>query len=113
MGFLAILFLEIVFDHIVGMPYWLRWTILSAAWRPAASTPAFRLVLPWSAGSMRCTPPRRSRMSEPAFKNSLINYLELQRHREQLPKAVLATLESRAVNDLTQVDVDARSTSGG
>ena len=30
-------------------------------------------------------------VSEPAFKNSLINYLELKRHPEQLPKAVLAT----------------------
>ena len=46
-------------------------------------------------------------MSEPTFKNSLINYLELRRNRGQLSKAVLATLESRAVNDLTLVDVEA------
>ena len=38
-------------------------------------------------------------ISEPSLKNSLINYLELRRNRGQLSKAVLATLESRAVND--------------
>ena len=32
--------------------------------------------------------------ADPAFKNSLINYLELRRHRAQMPKAVMATLES-------------------
>ena len=31
--------------------------------------------------------------ADPAFKNSLINYLELRRHRGQMPKAVMATLE--------------------
>ena len=44
--------------------------------------------------------------ADPAFKNSLINYLELRRYRTQMPKAVMATLESRAVTDLTHVEVD-------
>ena len=44
--------------------------------------------------------------SDATFRNSLINYLELRRNRSQLPKAVMATLEARAVSDLTQVEVD-------
>ena len=34
--------------------------------------------------------------ADPAFKNSLVNYLTLRTHRDRLPKAVLATLEARA-----------------
>ena len=45
--------------------------------------------------------------ADPAFKNSLINYLELRRSRGQLSKVVMATIEARAVSDLTQVEVDA------
>ena len=44
--------------------------------------------------------------ADPAFKNSLINYLELRRHRGQMSEAIMATLEARAVSDLTQVEVD-------
>src|SRR5262249_34672234 len=45
--------------------------------------------------------------ADPGFKNSLINYLELRRQRDQLSKFVMATIEARAVSDLTQVEVDA------
>ena len=44
--------------------------------------------------------------ADPAFKNSLINYLELRGVRGQMPKAIMATLEARAVSDLAQVEVD-------
>ena len=44
--------------------------------------------------------------ADPAFKNSLVNYLTLRTHRDRLPKAVLATLEARAVSDLAHVEVE-------
>ncbi len=105
-GFLGILFLEIVLDHIVGMPYWLRWTIMVGGLLAAATYTALRLVLPVISRINALYAAKTIEMSEPAFKNSLINYLELRRNRDNLPRAVLATLESRAVTDLTQVDVD-------
>ena len=44
--------------------------------------------------------------ADPTFKNSLINYLELRGNRGQMPKAIMATLEARAVSDLAHVEVD-------
>ena len=44
--------------------------------------------------------------ADSAFKNSLINYLELRGYRGQMPKAIMATLEARAVSDLAHVEVD-------
>ncbi len=45
--------------------------------------------------------------ADPSFKNSLVNYLDLRPHRGELPKSFLAAIEAKAVNDLTQVEVDA------
>jgi hypothetical protein len=105
-GFLGVLFLEVVFDHLFGMPYWLRSTILWTGLSAASIFAAFRLVLPLVGRINALYAAKTIEGADPAFKNSLINYLELKRHRDRLPKAVLATLESRAVNDLTQVDVE-------
>ena len=106
-AFLGILFLEVVFDHLFGMPYGLRWFILMFGMAGAAVFAGFRLVVPLVRRINGLYAAKTIEESEPAFKNSLINYLELRRHPERLPKAVLATLESRAVNDLTHVDVNA------
>ena len=57
----------------------------SPAWSAAGVYSAFRhRDCRWCAGSTRSMRPRRSRSSEPAFKNSLINYLDLRRHRGQI-----------------------------
>ncbi len=107
-GFLGVLFLEVVGDHLFGMPYWLRSD--DPADRDGGGDGVCRVARCSCRWSMRINGLYAAKTiegSDPAFKNSLINYLELKRHRDQLPRAVLATLESRAVNDLTQVDVEA------
>jgi hypothetical protein len=105
-GFLGVLFLEVVFDHVFGMPFWLRWTILVTGLMTSCVYSAFRVVKPLVRKINALYAAKTIEMSEPTFKNSLINYLELRRQRAQLSKAILATLESRAVNDLTLVDVE-------
>ncbi len=103
----GVLFLEVVLDHIV---------------RPAALVPADHpLVGPDRRRGVRrrsgsCCPllgrvnglyaARTIEEADPAFKNSLINYLDLRRHRDEISKAVLAAVEAKAVNDLTQVEID-------
>ena len=72
----------------------------------AAAFAVLRIVLPILGRVNALYAAKTIETADPAFKNSLINYLELRRHRDQMPKAVLATLESRAVNDLTQVEVE-------
>ncbi len=106
-GFLAVLFLEVVFDHVFGMPFWARWIILVSGLMTIVVYSAFRIVTPLVRRINALYAAKTIEGSEPAFKNSLINYLELRRNRTQMSKAVLATLESRAVNDLTLVDVEA------
>ena len=44
---------------------------------------------------------RAIEQTDPGFKNSLLSYLELRRHRDELPKAALAAVEARAVRDLS------------
>src|SRR5262249_43626550 len=106
-SFLGVLFLEVVLDHLVGMPLWLRWTILVTGLSAACAFTALRVVLPLVRRVNAIYAAKTIEDSEPAFHNSLINYLELRREPGQLSKAALATLESRAVNDLTLVDVEA------
>ena len=45
-------------------------------------------------------------ISASAFKNSLINYMYLRRHREDCSKSFYSAVEAKAVKDLTQVEVD-------
>ncbi len=105
-GFLGVLFLEVLGDHLFGMPYWLRSAILVTGLVAAIGYAAYRVALPLVLRINGLYAAKTIEISEPAFKNSLINYLELKRHPDQLPRAVLGALESRAVNDLTKVDVD-------
>jgi hypothetical protein len=105
-AFLATLFLEVVFDHVLEMPLVLRWIILVAGMTAAVGYSAFRIILPLVLRINSLYAAKTIEDADQSFKNSLINYLELRRDRAQLPKAVLATLESRAVNDLTHVDVE-------
>ena len=44
--------------------------------------------------------------TDPTFKNSLINYLDLRRHRDSIPGSALAAIEAKAVQDLTHVEID-------
>ncbi len=106
-AFLAILFLEVVLDHAIGLPILLRQIVLAVGLGAASVFTALRLALPILRRVNSLYAAKTIENSDSTFRNSLINYLELRRHRSQLPKAVMATLEARAVSDLTQVEVDA------
>ena len=43
---------------------------------------------------------------DPTFKNSLINYLDLRKRRNELSKSTMAAIEAKAVKDLTRVEID-------
>ncbi len=105
-GFLAVLFLEVVLDHVVGLPLLLRRIVLAGGLSTAAAFSALRIAMPLLRRVNGLYAARTIEDADPAFKNSLINYLELRRYRAHMPKAVMATLESRAVTDLTHVEVD-------
>src|SRR5271166_2710876 len=105
-GFLGVLFLEVVLDHVVGLPLLFRRIVLAGGLSTAAAFSALRIVMPLVRRVNGLYAAKTIEDADPAFKNSLINYLELRRHRAQMPKAVMATLEARAVTDLTHVEVD-------
>ncbi len=81
-----------------------------SCWPPGLSTAAtfvaLKIVMPLLRRVNGLYAAKTIEDADPAFKNSLINYLELRRYRTQMPKAIMATLESRAVTDLTHVEVD-------
>ena len=105
-GFLAVLFLEVVLDHMVGLPLLLRRVVLAAGLTAAAAFCAVRIAMPLLRRINGIYAAKTIEDADPGFKNSLINYLELRRYRGQMPKAVMATLEVRAVTDLTQVEIE-------
>ncbi len=105
-GFAATLLVEIILDHAFGLPLFLRRVLFFVGLSSALGYAAWKIVLPLVSRINGLYAARTIEGTDPSFKNSLVNYLTLRTHRDQLPKAVLATLEARAVNDLTQVEVD-------
>src|SRR3954452_4473328 len=105
-GFAATLLVEIILDHAFGLPLFVRQVLFFLGLSSALAYAAWKIVLPLVSRINGLYAARTIEGTDPSFKNSLVNYLTLRTHREQLPKAVLATLEARSVNDLTQVEVD-------
>ena len=105
-GLIGTLFLEIVLDHAIGLPLLVRRIILVVGSTTALAFMLMRIILPLILRINGVYAAKTIEGADPTFKNSLVNYLTLRGHRDKLPKAVLATLEARAVNDLAHVEVD-------
>ncbi len=105
-GFVGTLLLEIVLDHAFGLPLAVRRGVLVVGLTTAFSYTLLRLVLPLVLRINAVYAAKTIEGVDATFKNSLVNYLTLRSHRDRLPKAVLATLEARAVSDLAHVEVD-------
>src|SRR5262249_20995776 len=101
----GVLFLEVVLDHAVGLPLWLRRIVLVSGLAGGGAFAALRIALPVMRRVNGFYAARTIEETDPSFKNSLINYLDLKR-RGELSKAALAAIEAKAVNDLTQVEID-------
>ena len=103
------LFLEVLLDHFLphGLPAWFRMVALVLGFAGALTFAAYRIALPLLRSVNGLYAARTIEQTDPNFKNSLINYLDLRRRRSELPKSVMAAVENKAVNDLTRVDVDA------
>ncbi len=105
-AFIAVLFLEIVLDHMLGLPIWVRQMILWGGIAGAATYSGFRIARPFLRRVNGFYAAKTIEDTDPHFKNSLINYLDLRKHREELPKRVLRAIEAKAVGDLTKVEID-------
>ncbi len=103
---LAVLFLEVVLDHTIGLPLWCRRIILFLGLTGGLAFAIGRIVLPLVSRVNGLYAARTIEESDPSFKNSLINYLDLRRRRQDLMKGALAAIEAKAVNDLTQIEVE-------
>ncbi|WP_158633438.1 DUF4175 family protein, partial [Tautonia sociabilis] len=104
---LGILLLEIVLDHWVGLPRAIRAAVLLVAGATGAYAMYRFVLLPLLSSVNNFYAARKIEAFDPRFKNSLLNYIDLRRRREELPPAVLRALESRAVKDLAAVQVEA------
>ena len=103
---LAVLFLEVLLDHAIGLPRLVRQVILLGGLAGGGYFAATRIARPllWSVNGLYAA--RTIEDADPAFKNSLMNYLDLRRHRADVPASYLAAVEARAVGDLTRVEID-------
>ena len=104
---LGVLFLEVVLDHAFGLPRLVRQVILLAGLAGGGAYAVRRIALPMLRSVNGLYAARTIEEADPAFKNSLISYLDLRRHRAGVPPAILAAIEAKAVNDLTRVEIDA------
>ncbi|MGA7499510.1 MAG: hypothetical protein WBX00_22505, partial [Isosphaeraceae bacterium] len=105
-GFVGTLLAEVVLDHAFGLPLIVRRVILVVGMTAAFAFTLLRLVLPLVLRINSVYAAKTIEGVDTTFKNSLVNYLTLRAHRDRLPKAVLATLEARAVSDLAHVEVE-------
>ncbi|HWE39044.1 MAG TPA: hypothetical protein VG406_21025, partial [Isosphaeraceae bacterium] len=103
---LGVLLLEVVLDHMVGLPLFVRQVILAVGLAGGLAFLFKKIALPAIRSVNSFYAARTIEETDPSFKNSLINYLDLRRHREELPEAFLAAIEAKAVGDLTKVEVD-------
>ncbi len=103
---LGILFLEVVLDHLFGLPLWLRRIVLLLGVSGGAAYFVLRIVSPMARRVNGLYAARTIEQTDPSFKNSLINYLDLRKHRGEHSKTVMAAIEAKAVRDLTQVEID-------
>ena len=104
---LSVLFLEVILDHAVGLPVWARRVILLIGIAAAATFAGFRIARPLIRRVNGFYAAHTIEQIDPHFKNSLINYLDLRKHKDVLPKRVLRAIETKAVNDLARIEVDA------
>lgn len=77
-GFLGVLFLEVVLDHVVGLPLLFRRIVLAAGVTAASAFAAFKIVMPLARRVNGLYAAKTIEDADPVFKNSLINYLEAQ-----------------------------------
>src|SRR6202041_3806155 len=102
-AFLAVLFFEVILDHIFGLPLLLRRLVLATGMAGACVFAAIRVAMPFLRKINGIYAAKTIEDVDPSFKNSLINYLELRGHKGQVSKAIMSTLEARAVSDLAHV----------
>ncbi len=106
LGFLGLLFLEIVLDHLVGLPAPVRKALLILGLTVGFAYAMLKMVIPLLSKVNVLYAAKTIEQSDQSFKNSLINYLELKRDPSRISRTALLALESRAVADLADVEVD-------
>ncbi|AMV37622.1 hypothetical protein [Planctomyces sp. SH-PL62] len=105
-GLALVLLIEVVLDHAFGLPVFVRRMILMAGTVSAAAFILMRVVRPLAMSINAMYAAKTIEGADPDIKNSLINYLEIRRDPARVSKNVMAALESRAVADLTQIELD-------
>ena len=105
-GLVGTLLVEVVLDHAFGLPLIVRRVVFVAGMTAFFAYTSLRIVLPLVLRINSVYAAKTIEGVDAKFKNSLVNYLTLRPHRDKLPKAILATLEARAVSDLAHVEVD-------
>ncbi len=104
---LGILFLEVLLDHLVGLPLWLRRIVLWSSLLGGATFAVLRVARPLISHVNGLYAAKTIEGVDPAFKNSLINYLTLRRRPDAVSRSFMAAVEAKAVKDLTGVEIDA------
>src|SRR4051794_4091546 len=72
---ITVLFVEVVLDHLVGLPFWARRIVLLACAAGSGSYAVLRIVYPLVRRVSGFYAARLIEEADPSFKNSLITYL--------------------------------------
>src|SRR5262245_38684497 len=77
---IGVIFLEVVLDHVFGLPLWLRQIVFTLGLATGATFAVLRIVLPLVRSVNGFYAAKTIEATDPEFKNSLINYLDLRKH---------------------------------
>src|SRR3954453_8912752 len=87
---LGVLFLEVILDHVFGLPVWLRRVILWGGTLGSLAYAARRMVLPLLLRVNGLYAAKTIEEADPTFKNSLITYLDLRASKAVVSKGAMA-----------------------
>ena len=103
---ITVLFVEVVLDHLVGLPFWSRRIVLLACAAGSSAYAVLGIVYPLVRRVSGFYAARMIEEADPSLKNSLITYLDLRRRRGELSRSAMAAIKAGAVHHLTRLEID-------
>ena len=97
---LSVIFLEIILDHTVELPLFVRRGTLIIGLGLGLFYSWLRIAKPMMMHINELYASKSIETVDPQFKNSLINYLQIRDDADKVAPSVLAQMEARAVADL-------------
>ncbi|MFO0959178.1 MAG: hypothetical protein U0800_17400 [Isosphaeraceae bacterium] len=105
-AFVAILLLEVMIDHRVGLPLVVRQVLFGLGAASAIGVAVRFAIWPMLQSINGFYAARTIERAEPEFQNSLMTYLDFKRRPDKIGPGALAAIEAKTVQELAKVPIE-------